>query len=186
MTMRSPQISVVTAGGGPRGTTKYGAAGGGPAPAGGGGRAGRAPAREGAGGERQPADQPADGEEHQPRGERARELVEQRLERRLPAVVRQHLQMAVGEEQQAQQDDPTQPEGQEAEGGLGVGGCHLLHRALCGVMPSEASPSVPLHFVEREGPEIKIFQIGKIAQPRSPSPRSGEGAGGEASKGRPL
>src|SRR3954449_13533829 len=27
-------------------------------------------------------------------------------------------------------------------------------RALGGVLPSEASPSVPLHFVEREGPEI--------------------------------
>src|SRR5436305_15208301 len=31
--------------------------------------------------------------------------------------------------------------------------------AFWGFLPSEASPSVPLHFVEREGPKIQIFLI---------------------------
>src|SRR3954453_18818631 len=46
-------------------------------------------------------------------------------------------------------------------------------------LPSEASPSVPLHFVEREGPESEISRTGQ-ARPLSlpPSPGRGEGARG--------
>src|SRR3954468_418026 len=49
------------------------------------------------------------------------------------------------------------------------------------VLPSEASPSVPLHFVEREGPKINVYRIRHV----SPSPLCGEGPGGEDSEGRP-
>jgi hypothetical protein len=57
--------------------------------------------------------------------------------------------------------------------------------ALWGVLPSEASPSVPLHFVEREGPELKVFQIRQghlIFVP--PLHEVERGPGGEASEGR--
>src|SRR5436305_7379352 len=46
------------------------------------------------------------------------------------------------------------------------------------VLPSEASPSVPLHFVEREGPEIgvvKIRQGGSSTFPLSTPWRGGQG-----------
>src|SRR3954466_8941986 len=53
-------------------------------------------------------------------------------------------------------------------------------RLLCplGRLPSEASPSVPLHFVEREGPEIEIFLIrqdGSATFPLSTKWRGGQG-----------
>src|SRR4051812_38978194 len=54
-----------------------------------------------------------------------------------------------------------------------------------GVLPSEASPSVPLHFVEREGPESEIFQIRQGGIGYVPPLHEVErGPGGEASKGR--
>src|SRR3954451_3435260 len=61
-----------------------------------------------------------------------------------------------------------------AEGGPSVG---YNSFALCGRLPSEASPSVPLHFVEREGPEI---QVGGIRQSASATfPLSAEWRGGQ-------
>src|SRR4051794_5493366 len=54
-----------------------------------------------------------------------------------------------------------------------------------GVLPSEASPSAPLHLVGREGQEREFFQIRKGGIGCVPPPHEGEGGpGGEASKGR--
>jgi len=50
--------------------------------------------------------------------------------------------------------------------------------ALWGGLPSEASPSVPLHFVEREGPEISVIEFGNArssAFPLSTKWRGGQG-----------
>src|SRR6478609_7724979 len=50
-----------------------------------------------------------------------------------------------------------------------------------GVPPFEASPSVPLHCVEREGPEIEIFQIRQDCLSHVPPLHAVErGSGGEA------
>src|SRR3954453_13599658 len=52
-------------------------------------------------------------------------------------------------------------------------------------LPSEASPSVPLHFVEREGPEIQVFLIRQDRLSYVPPLHAVEGGGGgEASEGR--
>jgi hypothetical protein len=55
------------------------------------------------------------------------------------------------------------------------------------VLPSEASPSFPLHFVEREGPEIEILPIRQDRLSYVPPLHEVErGPGGEASEGRRL
>jgi len=55
------------------------------------------------------------------------------------------------------------------------------------VLPFEASPSVPLHCVEREGQRAKSSRFGKIVSARFPlSTQVERGTGGEASKGRTL
>jgi hypothetical protein len=59
--------------------------------------------------------------------------------------------------------------------------------ALRGVLPSEASPSFPLHFVEREGPEINVIQIRQDRLRYVPPLHEVErGPGGEDSEGRTL
>src|SRR3954447_24054799 len=61
---------------------------------------------------------------------------------------------------------------------------HLF--ALWGGLPSEASPSVPLHFVEREGPEIGVVGFRQDWLGYVPPLHEVErGPGGEASEGRP-
>src|SRR3954465_9233843 len=63
--------------------------------------------------------------------------------------------------------------------------CHSMSLCPPSVLPSEASPSVPLHFVEREGPEINIFQIRQDRLHYVPPLHGVErGPGGEASEGR--
>ena len=54
-----------------------------------------------------------------------------------------------------------------------------LHPAGWGVLPSESSPSVPLHSVEREGPSLKVV----LSSAGPPSP-PGRGTEGEDSEGR--
>src|SRR3954471_246277 len=62
--------------------------------------------------------------------------------------------------------------------------CHSMSLCPPSVLPSEASPSVPLHFVEREGPEINIFQIRQDRLHYVPPLHGVErGPGGEASEG---